>query len=190
MAEALATASAVASVIQLAEYGHRVLKRLDEYQSKLGELPEVFRHIKAELPVLLDALKKTKATIEAGSIQDESKRALTPAVDGCQEQIKMLDEMITKVLPTQGDSWARRGRKALGSLRYDAKVEKITAVIRGYVQTMTYHAAASSSLGSLPGTICRNLDKHLHSDDALNRSNSSPPHPVLHRTFPAGSRLR
>jgi hypothetical protein len=144
MAEALAVVSIVANIIQLVDVGTRILTRLDQYQSTLVEIPEAFRHIKSELPVLLDALRQTKAAIDAGSLQDESKRALLPAVEGCGVQIKALDELIEKVLPALSDSWASRGRKALRSLWYDAKVEKITAVIRGYVQTLTYHAAASS----------------------------------------------
>ncbi|KAI9764624.1 MAG: hypothetical protein M1839_005799 [Geoglossum umbratile] len=146
MAEALTVVGIVANIIQLVDFGSRVLKRLEEYQSKLGEIPEVFRHIKAELPVLLDALRQTKAAIDAGCMQDETKKALLPAVEGCGVQIKSLDDVIVKALPVSGDSWPRRGRKALGSLRYDAKVEKITAVVRGYIQTLTYHAAASSTI--------------------------------------------
>ena len=151
MAEALAVVGIVANIIQLVDFGSRVLKRLEEYQSKLGEIPEAFRHIKAELPILLDALRQTKAAIDAGSMQDETKNALLPAVEGCGVQIKALDDVIMKALPASGDSWARRGRKALGSLRYDAKVEKIITVIRGYIQTLTYHAAASLSLRPLAG---------------------------------------
>lgn len=143
MAEALAVVGIVANIVQLVTFGSQVLKRLEEYQSKLGDIPEAFRHIKAELPVLLDALRQTQSAIDAGSIPDESKTALLPAVEGCRVQIKLLDEVIAKALPASSDSWARRGRKALGSLRYDAKVERITAVIRGYIQTLTYHAAAS-----------------------------------------------
>ncbi|KAF2195127.1 hypothetical protein K469DRAFT_4106 [Zopfia rhizophila CBS 207.26] len=143
MAEALAVVSIVANIIQLVDFGTRVLTRLDQYQSTLAEIPKAFRHIKSELPVLLDALRQTKAAIDTGSLQDESKRALLPEVEGCGVQIKALDEVIEKALPASSDSWTRRGRKALQSLRYDAKVEKITAVIRGYVQTLTYHAAAS-----------------------------------------------
>ena len=107
----------------------------------------MFRYIIAELPVLLDALWQTKAAIDAGSMQDESKKALLPAVKGCGVQIKLLDDVIVKALPVSGDSWARRGRKALGSLWYDAKVEKITAVVRGYIQTLVYHHAAASLAG-------------------------------------------
>jgi hypothetical protein len=144
MAEALAVVGIVANIVQLVDFGTRVLKRLNEYQSSLAEIPEAFRNIKSELPVLLDALRQTKAAIDAGLLQDESKKALIPAVEGCGVQIKELDTIIEKVLPVLSDSWARRSRKALRSLRSEAKVERIVAAIRGYVQTLTYHGVASS----------------------------------------------
>src|SRR5262245_42410183 len=109
MAEALATVGIVANIIQLVDAGTRVLKRFEQYQSTLIELPEAFRHIKAELPALLDALRQTKAAINAGSLQEESKRALHPAVEGCHMQIKALDELIERALPMSSDSWTRRG---------------------------------------------------------------------------------
>ena len=143
MAEALAVVGIVANIIQLVDFGTRVLKRPEEYQSTLVEIPKTFRHIKAELPVLLDALRQTKAAIDAGLLEDESKVALLPVVEGCSVQIKALDEMIEKALPALSDSWTRRGRRALQSIRYESKVEKATVVIRGYFQTLTYHAAAS-----------------------------------------------
>jgi len=146
MAEALAVVGIVANIVQLVDFGSNVLKRLEEYQSKLGDIPESFRHIKAELPVLLDALRQTQSVIDAGSMQNESKNALLPAIEGCKVQIQLLDEAILKALPALSDSWIKRGGKALKSFRYDAKVERITAVIRGYIQTLTYHATTSSGL--------------------------------------------
>src|SRR5438876_8108847 len=98
MAEALAVAAVVASVVQLVEFGSKILRRLNDFQSSLGEIPESFRHIKAELPVLLDTLQQTKEAIDAGSIRDETKQALLPAIQGCRVQIKSLDDVILKVL--------------------------------------------------------------------------------------------
>jgi predicted house-cleaning noncanonical NTP pyrophosphatase (MazG superfamily) len=57
MVEALAVVGIVANIIQLVDFGSRVLKRLEEYRSELGDILEAFRHIKIELPVLLDALR-------------------------------------------------------------------------------------------------------------------------------------
>src|SRR5437588_12941043 len=124
MAEALAVVGIVASIVQLVDFGSNVLHRLNEFQSSVGDVPESFRHIKAELPVLLEALQKTKEAIEAGSVTDETKNALLPAINGCAEQIRSLNELLLKALPTSGDSWTKRSRKAIWmSLRYDSRVE-------------------------------------------------------------------
>lgn len=112
MAEALAAVGAAASILQLVGFGIRVLNRLDQYRSTVSEVPETFRHIKSELPVLLDALNTTKAAIEAGLLQDKSETALRQTVEGCVVQVKALDEVIKKVMPSSNDSWTRRGKKA------------------------------------------------------------------------------
>ncbi|KAF2177790.1 hypothetical protein K469DRAFT_696343 [Zopfia rhizophila CBS 207.26] len=103
MAEALAIVCIVANITQLVDSGSRVLKHLEEYQSELGEITEVFRHIKAELPVLLDAFRQTKAAIDSGSMQDETKKALLPAIEGCGVQIESLNDVIVKALPASSD---------------------------------------------------------------------------------------
>jgi hypothetical protein len=149
MAEAVAVVGIVASIVQLVDFGSRVLLRLNEFQSSVGEVPKTFQHIKAELPVLLDTLKQTKTAIQAGSIRDETKKALLPAIDGCRTQVELLDTVIAKVLPLSGDSWTKKSRKAVSSLRQDAKVKKIRTDLQGYIQTLTYyHVAASSTLQS------------------------------------------
>jgi hypothetical protein len=147
MAEALAVVGVVASIVQLIDFGSKVLLRLNEFQSNAREAPQTFQHIKAELPVLLDTLEQTKTAIETASIRDETKKALLPAIDGCRAQIESLDILIMKVLPLAGDSWRERSRKVISSLRQDAKVGKIRSNLQGYIQTLTYyHAAASSTL--------------------------------------------
>ena len=96
---------------------------------------------------IVDTLEQTKTAIETGSIRDETKKALLPAIDGCRTQIESLDILIVKVLPLVGDSWRERSRKVISSLRQDAKVRKIRSDLQGYIQTLTYyHAAASSTL--------------------------------------------
>jgi hypothetical protein len=152
MAEALVTVGVVSSIVQIIDFSSKILHRLGEFQSSLGDIPETFRHIKAELPVLQDTLQQTKEAIDAGFIRDEAGRALLPAIEGCREQIALLDAVLVKILPAQGDSWGRRGRKAILSLTQDAKVESITKILRGYIGTLTLHyAAAPSTLRPLTG---------------------------------------
>jgi hypothetical protein len=61
MAEAIAVASVVVTIVQLVDFGSKVLSRLDNFQSKAREIPKVFQHIKVEMAVLFDTLERTKA---------------------------------------------------------------------------------------------------------------------------------
>jgi hypothetical protein len=145
MAEALAGLSIAANIIQLFDFGSKVLKRLEEYQSQLGDIPEAFRHVKVELRVLVDALNRTKEACDAGFVPYESTRAILPAIEECTDQIKLLEDIIARALPFANDSWLRRAWKALRSLQYDAKLKKTTEVVHGYIQVLTFHAASSQS---------------------------------------------
>jgi hypothetical protein len=91
MGEALTVIGIIANIAQLVDFGSKILHRLSEFQSSVEDVPESFRHIKAELPVLLDTLRQTKEAIEAGSIGNETKQALLPAIESCRIQIKSLE---------------------------------------------------------------------------------------------------
>jgi hypothetical protein len=152
MAEALAVISVVANIIQLVDFSSKVLHRLDEFRSSLGEIPKSLRHFSAELPVLKVTLQQIGEAIEAGSVRDETEKVLIPAIEGCKEQIQLLDTLLAKILPIATDSRLRRGTKAVLSLNQEAKVESITKILRGYVGTLTfYYAAISSTLQPLTG---------------------------------------
>jgi len=152
MAEVLAVVGVVSNIIQLVDFGSKVLRRLNDFQSSLGEIPKAFRHVKAELPILLDTLEQTKVAVQNGTIREETKQALLPVVNGCQEQIKLLNDVIERVLPLESDSWRKRTSKAISSLHQDTKVAKITAMLKSHIQALTYyHSAASSTLRSAKG---------------------------------------
>jgi G:T/U-mismatch repair DNA glycosylase len=152
MADPLTVVGIVANIVQLVDFSTKVLERLDDFQSNLREIPKAFRHIKAELPVLQDALKQTKDKIDHGVIENSTKAALLPAVQGCKVQIEALDGLLAEILPVAGDSRIKKTKKALWSITQDSKVESITRTLHGYITTLTfYHAAASSTLQPMKG---------------------------------------
>src|ERR1700759_374988 len=112
MAEALAVVSVVSSIVQLVDFGSKVLQRLREYQTTLGEIPKSFRGIKRELPILLDTLEQTKSAAQNGTLREETKLALLPIIEGCVNNVKALDDIIKENLPITSDSWKRKGVKA------------------------------------------------------------------------------
>ena len=153
MAEALAVVGVVSSIVQLVDFGAKVLHRLNDFQSSGRVIPKTFQHIKSQLPILLDTLEKTKVAVENGSIREEkTKHALLPVINGCREQVESLNDVIRRVLPLASDSWRKKTTKAVSSFRQDAKVAKSTAILKDHIQTLTYyHAANSSTLLSAKG---------------------------------------
>jgi hypothetical protein len=151
MAEAIAAVSLVANIIQLVQFGEIVLGRLKECQSRVGDLPEAFRHINTELPALLYKLRETETAANSGAFSDEKEKAVMSVVNACTEQIEGLEELLMKALPKIGDSGTRRRLKAVKSLGYDAKVEKKAQVIRSYIQTLTYLDTGTTQI------ICKTL---------------------------------
>ncbi|KFY49012.1 hypothetical protein V495_00825 [Pseudogymnoascus sp. VKM F-4514 (FW-929)] len=156
----------VANIVQLVDFSTTVLARLNDFQSTLGEIPKAFRHIKAELPVLQETLKQTKGKIDDGAVEDSTRAALLPAVQGCKIQIEALDGLLAEVLPVAGDSRFKKTTKALWSITQDSKAESITKALRGYIATLTfYHAAMSSTLQPIKDTKLIKIRRWLSATD-------------------------
>ncbi|KFY95523.1 hypothetical protein V500_02750 [Pseudogymnoascus sp. VKM F-4518 (FW-2643)] len=150
MAEALAIIGIVANIAQLLDFGTTVLYRLKEYQSSLGEVPKSFRQISKELPLLLYTIQQIQDAIDAGSVGIETKKALLPVIEGCQEQLELLQSILVKTLPKSDDSSLEKGKKAISSLGQDGKVDRILKNLRNFISSLTfYYSAASSTLQPL-----------------------------------------
>ncbi|KAF2230432.1 hypothetical protein EV356DRAFT_423790, partial [Viridothelium virens] len=152
MAEALAAVGIVASIVQLVDFGTKLLRRLDEFHSNLDDIPTSFQHIKSQLPLLLENLKSTQQDVDAGIIKPETERALQPTINGCRTQIGSLNSILDKELPSPYDSRANKTKKAISSIFRDKRIEKITSTLGSYIQTLTfYHTAVRSTLNPLKG---------------------------------------
>jgi N-terminal domain on NACHT_NTPase and P-loop NTPases len=139
MAEVLFVTSLVSSIVQLVDFGVKVIDRLNEFQSSINDVPKTFCDIKNQLPLLIDALGRTQSQAEAGDVSEKTAEALKPVVSGCLSQVKLLDDIIVKAIPAENASTWNRSFKALSSLAHDKKVQQITSTLEGYVQKLIYH---------------------------------------------------
>ena len=149
MAEALAVISLVSSIVQFVEFSSKIIERLNEFQSGIDEVPQTFRDLKIQLPLLRETLKKTKIHAEAGFIDTDIQTAVLNVVKGCQEQVELLDNILVKTLPVTGDSKIRRGVKAFSSVGQEKDVQKIVARIQQY-QVSLIHYQTSPVTQALP----------------------------------------
>jgi len=145
MADPLTIVGAVASIAQLVDVSAKVVTRLHEYSKKTGELPSAFKHINDRLPVLHDVLGRMKATLQNGLITSQEAAAIEPCVQGCQQQVNKLDDILSKITTGTNDSTAQKMAKGLRSLLKESDVREIDLEIERHVSTLTFYCAWSSS---------------------------------------------
>ena len=145
MAEAIAVISIVSSIVQIVEFSAKVAKRLDDFASAVEAIPKAFRHIKTELPLITDSLRRIQDQDTAGNLDKATEEALQPVIKDCLREIKRLEKILDKTVPSAGaSSWERR-KKALQSLGKDKDVAEIAESLSRYVRVLTLHQAIEGS---------------------------------------------
>lgn len=139
MAEALGALGVASNIIQLIEFSSHVVVRINDYHSTVDEVPKNLAPIKENLELLVKTLNLINPAVSTGQMKQGTPEALAQVIEACQGQIQALNEVLSKILPTPGESSLRRMKKAFHSITYDSKIEKIQAAIRDHIQTLSLH---------------------------------------------------
>ncbi|KAI4147474.1 MAG: hypothetical protein L6R39_003098 [Caloplaca ligustica] len=145
MAEAVAVISFISAVISLVDAGTRIVNRLHEFDEASQEIPESFRHLKSQLPIVLDGLRRTEARAKAGHVDKRTQEALVPTIQGCRDRVASLYNVLDGVLPSKTDSSLERAMKAVKSVSKDKKVQKLLKDIDSYLTSLTFHNTSGDS---------------------------------------------
>jgi len=119
--EAITILGLISSVITIIEKS----RDLYDTASSAQGLPEAFRAVSQNIPLVLNILRDCKKvqeqidrdyslTIDAGSKRDvdESSKAVEPLILACEENAKLLQEIFQKVVPGEGAGWIERYKRA------------------------------------------------------------------------------
>ena len=153
MAEFIAVVSFLSAVASLTEQGWHLVERMKDFQSETQEVPEAFKHLKAQLPITLDSLKRTEASAKAGEMDTDTQEALVPALDGCKGQIGLLDSILDKFLPVKEDSAWERKRKAWKSVFKDKETQRILKDLDRYIARLTFHNTSGGIKKAPPQSV-------------------------------------
>ncbi|KAK7418269.1 hypothetical protein QQX98_004054 [Neonectria punicea] len=136
-----------AAIIQLVEISNTITKRLIDFDSigPDGDPPQAFKQIRTTLPLIVDGLQRMQSQIAAGHIVAQTQAALHSVVQSCLSETQELNRILDKALPSdEASSWERR-KKALASLKYDKKIEKIAGAMNGYINTLIFYQVVDIS---------------------------------------------
>ena len=89
MAEALAIVGLVSAIVQFVDFSAKTLERLKQFRSKAQDIPEAFREISNQLPLLLADLQHTRTEAEAGRLNQAMLDPVLAVIKGCQAQVEV-----------------------------------------------------------------------------------------------------
>jgi tetratricopeptide (TPR) repeat protein len=164
MAEAIAVISFVSAVYSLADFGTRVVKRLNEFRTNVHGLPQTFLHVSDQLPLLIDTVNLLHRQANDGHLSPQAEIVLRPVVEGILAQLTQLDSVLVKVLPSAKASTWEKGIKAVRSLRIQKTVDDFASVIDRYVSNLTIYQTTHNSdlIKTLINLIERMNSSQLH----------------------------
>lgn len=126
MAESIAMIGLASAIVQLVEFGTKVVRRLREFEEAAADGGVAcLKSVRNRLPLMLDLVKKIMLQMEAGLVSDNSKEIMYPVVQNCISQAEELNGLFNKTLPGPKDSSWTRGKKAVYSIMSDAEIDRI-----------------------------------------------------------------
>ncbi|KAL8765088.1 MAG: hypothetical protein Q9194_006681 [Teloschistes cf. exilis] len=124
MAEAIAIIGLVASIATLIDLSARVLSRQRDFASDISDVPQSFRSLWTQLPLLTATLKHIQSQAQTRQLPDDVTRALKAVIDSTSEQVSIVQTYLSQVLPRDNASKLERTLKVLKSLAKEDKIQE------------------------------------------------------------------
>jgi ankyrin repeat protein len=139
------------AVVQFIDFGLKVAKRLEEFNSKEpGVVPRSLQVICTQLPLLLNALGRIKSDSQITNLDFDTRCILRGMVSGCSAQIAEVESMMNEISRIPGDSFKAKIKKVFTSLKYDEKIWEIERNLHTYISVLILHHVVDSADAPLP----------------------------------------
>lgn len=145
MAEAIAVVSLVSTIVQLVDFGTKLINRLDEFAKATEDVPLSFRSIKSQLPLAIITLRQVEEQARSGRVSDTAAQALKPVIVNSLDETKTLMTFLDSAVPVGSFSTLQKRLQALKSLRYDKKVEKCAERLQANILGLIFHQTTNHS---------------------------------------------
>ena len=139
MSEAVVLLGLIASIVSVIELSAKVVSLLHGLTSKTSEIPERFRSLSVELPLLAVTIECIRTQAEAGHFANDVMIALKAVVDSTLTQISALRTRLVAVLPSDDAPKVERVLRALKSLIKEDKVRQALEMIHKNIDVLVLH---------------------------------------------------
>ncbi|MCJ1270776.1 hypothetical protein MMC22_010673 [Lobaria immixta] len=111
--EAIAVSGVISSIISIVDGTKKVYDAATDARG----LPEAFRKVASQLPIIRHILDSAKQHIDDGGVDEDSCKGVKPVVEACEKKAEKLDTLFQKAIPQDGTRGLERNCKAAEKLR-------------------------------------------------------------------------
>ena len=140
MAEAFVAVGFVGALVQLVEFGYKILKRMIHLRSRISpEHAKPFREIENQLPLLLSIIERVRARLDAHGVSEADEFALSRTIDGCHDQVRRLDALLDDIFSARDAPRIQQLWKSMRSMRKERRLPLIQQALENYKSTLTLY---------------------------------------------------
>jgi tetratricopeptide (TPR) repeat protein len=144
------------NALQFFKLALTVSSRLKAYCKATSEIPSVFRELSIQLPLIIDTCEKIKTN---ASITPEH---LDHVLNGCTRTLTTLNQILSNVIPEDGDSVSTKIVKGLRSVSSESKARECKGELESYKTTLTLYLSVQNPYSAHPA-LARSTYHHLPS---------------------------
>ncbi|KAF2170640.1 hypothetical protein M409DRAFT_19455 [Zasmidium cellare ATCC 36951] len=156
MAEAGAILGTISAIISLIDAAKKVYDAVGDARG----LPEAFRLVASNLPLVHAILEKIQAQYRSAASDGHDIAIIAEALEDCRDKADSLKKIFVKVLPGDKDSWVDRYKSALRTIKPGRadKVEKLMETIMDKLQLLQEHSIADNLTGGERRQLKKGID--------------------------------
>lgn len=168
MAEGIVAVGLAGSVIQFVDFSTKLMKRLQEFQSSLDEMQNIFSDLTVKLPLLKDTFERLSNPADLDHTHAPDKEKLKVVVQRCTNQVEFLERELSKAIPNENEALKSRRWKAICSLAREKRVKEVVKSLLDTSTTLILHQSVESN------TLTRQMSDRLAALESVVRSAKEP----------------
>lgn len=134
--EAGAAVGLAAAIIEIVRCTKAICNRFEEIHSKAKDVPEAFKELKTQLPLIIWILNSIKKLEKKGLLDEDAVKPVEAVSQACAEEVKSLTTILDEVAPPTELSTIERARMVVKSLRVESKFQKSRISLASHVKLL------------------------------------------------------
>ena len=121
-----------AAIIEIVRCTKAIHDRFKELHSEAEDVPEAFKELETQLPLMTQTLENIKEFAEKASLNQDVLKALDAVCEACDKEVRGIGAILDEVAPSKEVSTRDRARRVMKSFKIESKFKKSKITLKSH----------------------------------------------------------